>query len=200
MLRIAITGGIACGKSLVGSFLADEGFAVLEADRVAHKEMSPSGAAYQPLVESFGKTILGDDGWIDRPVLGAMAFGNPQVLRRLNAAVHPHVKRRIQDWLDERRLSGGSRVAFVIVPLLYEAGMETGWNAVVCVASSEKTQLRRLAERRISAGDASKRLAAQMPMQEKVRRADSVIFNNGSEELLRIQTMRVLKRILEMVE
>lgn len=197
MLQIAITGGIACGKSLFGSLLAKEGFPVLEADEVARTAMTPSGTAFRSVVASLGGDILDSGGYIDRGMLATMAFKDPVILEKLNNAVHPHVKRRINEWLNKKSKIADLRAAFVIVPLLFEAEMGSGWDAIICVACSENTQRKRLGKRDNSIEYADKRIAAQMPVKEKARRADFVIINNGNKVTLKTQTKLILKCILE---
>jgi dephospho-CoA kinase len=195
MVRIAVTGGIACGKSLVGRFLSDEGIPVCEADELAHDQMKPGSRSFLEIVRLFGKGILGREGSIDRQRFGRRVFSKPLELARLNAIVHPHVKRAWSRWLAKR--SRDSRVAAVIVPLLYEVGAGKGWDAVICVAAWEDIQIRRLKDRGLSEADARKRMRAQMETDRKTELADFVVMNNGTEEMLREQTRRVMRSILE---
>jgi dephospho-CoA kinase len=195
MFKIAVTGGIACGKSLVGRFLADAGVAVRDADEMAHELMAPGQAVARQVVEVFGPDILDGDGRIDRRRLGNRVFSAPEDLKRLNAIVHPAVKRVWQEWLAGQ--PDTREAAAVIVPLLYEAGEGEGWDAVVCVVASEAVQMERLAGRGLSEGESRKRLAAQMPVSRKAVQADYVIVNNGTETVLNEQTRRVLRCIME---
>jgi len=196
MVKIAVTGGIACGKSLVGSFFSDMGLAVCDADGLAHTVMVSGSMVYRKVVDFFGDGILDDDTQIDRKKLAARVFSNPGELAVLNAIVHPEVKRAWLDWLD-RTTESGFKWGVVIVPLLYEAGEGRGWDAVVCVSASEKVQLQRLAERGLSVADARKRISAQMSLSEKMRFADYVIVNNGTKDLLKQQMAMVVGHIME---
>jgi len=193
MPRIAVTGGIACGKSLVGSFLAARGVAVCEADEVAHRVLEPGGPCYARITAEFGTDLLQADGALDRARLGARVFADREELARLNAIVHPVVKGAWEDWLRSRPHGP----AAVIVPLLYECGAGEGWDAVICVAAARSLQLRRLAERGLPAREAVARIEAQMPVREKAARADYVILNNGTKEVMVQQTDRVLQSIME---
>ena len=157
----------------------------------------PSGSAFRSVVASLGREILDSNGYIDRIALAAVAFNDPVILKKLNKIVHPHVKRRINEWLELKSEIARLRIAFVIVPLLYEAEMDSHWDAIICVACSDVTQRKRLRKRNNSTEYADKRIAAQMPVKEKARRADIVVINNGNEEILRKQTKQILKRILE---
>mgnify|MGYP001605868741 CR=1 FL=1 len=196
MLRIAVTGGLACGKSVVGRYLAEADLAVCDADDMAHDLIARGRRAYEEIVAVFGRDILGNDGEIDRRRLGARVFSNPAELEILNRIVHPDVKKRWVKWLESRR-KDGCRAAAVIVPLLYEAGEGAGWDAVVCVAASENTQIQRLLERGLSRQDIEQRIGAQMPIAEKVKLADYVIVNEGTMDLLKRQVEIVVENIME---
>jgi dephospho-CoA kinase len=195
MVRLAVTGGIACGKTEVGRFLSLWDVAVCEADSVAHDLMRPDGDAYGAVVETFGRGILAPDGRIDRGLLGARVFAAENDRKRLNALVHPLVRERVLGWL--AGLGPACRVAAAVVPLLYEAGWESEWDSVVCVSSSDTVQMARLRERGLSEEDARLRVSAQMPISEKMERADFVIVNEGALAVLEEQTRRVLGAVLE---
>ena len=196
MFRIAVTGGLACGKSTVGEYLSKAGLAVCDADELAHRLMVPGESVFEEIVQFFGGDILSDEGEIDRQRLGARVFSNPKELEVLNRIVHPEVKKAWGNWLD-CRLKDGCRAAVALVPLLCEAGEAKGWDAVVCVCASRKTQIQRLAGRGLSLDDINRRIAAQMPLAKKAELADYVIMNDESKDLLRQQTMIVLNNVME---
>jgi len=181
MKRIALTGGIACGKSALALFLKELGCDVLDADDVVHALEAPGGAAVAPIAEAFGEAVCAVDGGIDRQRLGARIFSDGDARQRLNAIVHPLVRAAVDAWL----YAPGAAPKVVVIPLLFEVGWEQGWDAVVCVACHAGTQLRRLTERGLSAADAQARLAAQMPLREKTRRAGYVVWNDGDWSELR---------------
>jgi dephospho-CoA kinase len=193
MLKIVITGGIACGKSRVGSFLVEQDVAVCEADDLAHDAMKAGRPVYYAVINKFGGEILREDGEIDRQRLGDIVFSDLGKLAVLNSVVHPAVKRAWQEWLLERERDADA--AAVIVPLLFETDETEDWDAIVCVSASENVQVRRLTERGISESDAHRRFSAQMALGKKMECSDYVIHNDGSEELLREQTRRVLEYI-----
>ena len=195
MLRIAVTGGIACGQSLVGSLLAAEGVDVCDADDLARGLMRPGNPVYAAVATAFGPSVLADDGAIDRGRLGSLVFADGALLARLNALVHPAVREAWEAWLAERESQAAA--AAVIVPLLYEAGAGAGWSAVICVNALPAVQRERLLARGLGPEAAALRVAAQWPLREKLARADYVLTNNGTKELLKRQTLRVLRRILE---
>ena len=173
-----MTGGIACGKSTVADCWRRWGAETLDADDVAHALIAPGGAAVAAVLDAFGPAVRAADGGIDRERLGRMAFADPAARRRLEALLHPAVIRRMRAWAEGVRREGRRGVA--VVPLLFEAGMEKDWDAVVCVASDEQTMLERLAARGLSPAEAKARIASQWPVREKTARADRVIENNGS--------------------
>jgi len=193
MVRIAVTGGIACGKSLVGSLLKGEGVAVAEADSIAHELMRKGGTLYSRVVSAFGAGILNPKGDIDRTELGARVFSDRSELDRLNRIVHPEVIASWNRWLDA--LEGHAAIAAVIVPLLFEAGAAAGWHAVITVAAGEAAQVARLVERGLTEEQVRERIRAQMPLERKMEYADYVIVNCGTKELLGEQTRRVLASI-----
>ena len=173
-----MTGGIACGKSTVADCWRRWGAETLDADDVAHALIAPGGAAVAAVLDAFGPAVRAADGGIDRERLGRIAFADPAARRRLEALLHPAVIRRMRAWAEGVRREG--RLGVAVVPLLFEAGMEKEWDAVVCVASDEPTTLERLAGRGLTPAEAKARIASQWPVREKTARADRVIENNGS--------------------
>lgn len=196
MIRVAVTGGIACGKSLAASMMEAAGVPVCEADAVAHALMRPGMDAYRAIVDAFGESILASDGVIDRRILGAIVFNCEAKRRRLNALLHPAVRVGIWRWLDERE-QAGVRMAAAVIPLLFEAGMADGWDAVVCVACKPPLQMERLRSRGLDTAECQARLDAQMPLDEKVGRSDFTIWNDGSPDELSESVRQVLKGIEE---
>lgn len=194
-LRVGLTGGIASGKSEVGRVLEKEGAAVLDTDAVAHDLVRAGTPVYREVVEGFGEGILGADREIDRSVLGARVFADPRARRALEAIVHPHVIRVVEGWFEEVTATGRDAVA--LVPLLFEAGAERLCDAVICVVAPETAVRERLRRRGLSDEDARRRVEAQLPAEEKARRSDYVVSNDGDLEALAEQTKELWKRILE---
>jgi dephospho-CoA kinase len=193
MVKIAITGGIACGKSLVSQYLVESGHPVCDADTIAHDLMRKGGTVYDAVVEKFSRGVLDDGGEIDRRRLGRIVFDDDTARESLNRIVHPAVERAVRSWLAEQR--GG--MAFAIIPLLFESAMERGWDAIVCVAAPETVQEARLSLRDgMSAEDARARIRAQWTSEKKSEQSDFVLVNSGSEDLLREQTVKMLERII----
>lgn len=195
---VALTGGIACGKSTVADFWRQWGAEVLDADKVAHGLIAPGGECVEAVVREFGPRVRAAHGGVDRSVLGAIVFGDSSARERLNARVHPAVIRRMRAWAEGIRRE--SRFGVAVVPLLYEAGMEKDWDAVVCVASDETTMLERLAQRGLSPQEAQARIASQWPVREKMARADRVIENKGSLAELELRCRAVWNDLFEQGE
>lgn len=175
--------------------MAAAGLPVCDADELAHALLEPGMAAYAEVVGHFGRRILGADGRIDRKELARIVFSDEEQRGALNRLVHPRVAAGWRRWMEG--LGDGRGLAAVVVPLLYEAGFTRDWTAVVCVSALLTTQRARLALRGLGDRDAVRRIDAQMPLREKERRADYVIINEGSKDLLRRQTQLVLRSITE---
>lgn len=194
---VAITGGIACGKSLFSAHLKKLGIDVLDADDVVHALQAPGGEAVEPLRLKFGNQVIASDGSVDRRVLGALVFKDAEAREMLNHIVHPLVRQKIQSWLRE---PGGTGLKAVVIPLLYEVGWEKEWDLIICVTSDTQTQIDRLMRfRGLSAEQACQRLASQMPIAEKAARADLTVNNNAGEEELASEAKRIYRLLMEKI-
>jgi dephospho-CoA kinase len=191
MLKVALTGGIATGKSYVLDRFRGHGVPCLDADVLAHGVTKAGTEATTAIAARFGPAILEPDGSIDRKALGAMVFEDETARRALEAIVHPAVYRSIAAGLRAFELMG-SQLAVVDVPLLYETGHERDFDRVMVTACSVDRQLQRLLTRGISELEARRRLSAQLPTEDKAARADYVIRTDGSLE----ETDRQVERIL----
>jgi dephospho-CoA kinase len=190
-VKLAVTGGIGCGKSVVGRWLAAQGVPVCEADDVAHELLRRGEPVAAAVRCEFGEAIVGADGEIDRRRLGAIVFADPGRLARLNELVHPEVLARLHQWAASAEARAPAVAA--VIPLLFEVGDERAWDRTVCVAAPQADQLARLEARGLRPAEARQRLAAQMALNEKMERADRVVFNGGSVTLLEEQMRRVLQ-------
>jgi dephospho-CoA kinase len=179
MLRVALTGGIATGKSYCLARFAALGAATIDADRLARAAVVPGSRALDAIVTRFGQSLLLPDGTLDRSSLGRVVFNDRAARADLEAIVHPEVYRRIGDWL--ATLPPGTRIALADIPLLFETGHTHDFDRVVVVACDPREQLRRLMSRDgLSERDARARLDSQWPIEEKVARADYVISTDGT--------------------
>lgn len=193
-VSLAVTGGLACGKSTVGHILKSQGAAIREADEIAHEVMATGKPVCAAVLEAFGPRVRADDGGIDREKLASLVFSDRMALKTLNSLVHPAVRAMCLEW--RARQSAEGRNSAVIVPLLFEAGWINGWDEIWCVASRREKVMERLKARGIPREEALRRLAAQWPLEEKVKRADIVIENNGSREELVRRTLEVWNELI----
>jgi dephospho-CoA kinase len=187
MLRLGLTGGIASGKSAVAAMLRELGFSVLDADSLAHKLIKPGQPAYEEVLREFGPTITDGLGRVDRAKLAALVFPNRAKLDRLNAIVHPRVAELVLRQFDEWQRNGTRDAAFVEAALLIESGIHKHLDGVVVAWCTPKQQLERLAARGLSEDEACRRIAAQMPVEEKLRLATEKIDCSGTLEQTRQQ-------------
>jgi dephospho-CoA kinase len=196
MLVVGLTGGIASGKTMVADILRRAGAVVIDADRMVHRLMAPGGAAWQPVVDAFGQRILLADGTIDRKKLGALIFDNIRRRRELEGIIHPLVRAGIEDEVTRLRIEAPGGLVVQDIPLLLETGMTQGLAEIIVVYVPEAIQLDRLMRRDgISRQAALARIGAQMPMEEKKKRATIVIDNSGAWEETEKQTLEIYYRL-----
>ena len=192
---VGLTGGIASGKSTVSRLLGQVGFPIIDADLVAHRLQQPGQPGFERLVERFGRSIVTMDGSLDRQRLGQCVFNNQDARNQLNQVMQPLIRETIMG-----QLTGFTKAAVPVVildvPLLFEQGYDEDCDLVVVVTVDKATQLSRLMKRDgLSQAAAQARVAAQMPLNEKVARADIVIDNNGDDNHLRQQVAQLVKRL-----
>lgn len=178
MRRVALTGGIATGKSHCLARFAALGAAVVDADRLARDAVGPGTPGLARVTERFGPGILRADGSLDRSALGRLVFADRAARADLEAIIHPEVYRRISEWF--ANLPAGTRVAVADIPLLFETGHQHDFEVVIVCACSPDEQLRRLMARDgLTEAAARERLDSQWPIDEKVARAHIVIRTDG---------------------
>ena len=195
MLKIALTGGIATGKSYVLDQFRRRGVPCLDADELAHGVTAAGTEATAAIAARFGAGILAADGSVDRGELGPMVFADASARRELEAIVHPAVFRAIAAGLRGFELMGDGAFAVVDVPLLYETGAEKTFDKVIVTACAPETQLARLVARGLTEDAARQRLAAQWPTERKTSRADFVIKTGGSVAGTDEQVARVMETL-----
>ena len=195
MKRLGLTGGIASGKSAVAGMLRELGFQVLDADGLAHTLIEPGQPAYQEVLREFGTHVLQADGRIDRGKLGAVVFGDREKLARLNAIVHPRVEEEMIRTFAEWEKAGGRDAAFVEAALLVEAGYQKKLDGLIVTWCKPEQQMERLMKRGLSKEEARRRIAAQMPAEEKLRYATEKIDCSGSMEKTRRQVEELAARL-----
>ena len=187
MLRLGLTGGIASGKSAVAAMLRELGFSVLDADSLAHKLIEPGQPAYEEVLREFGSAITDGQRRVDRAKLAALVFADRAKLDRLNAIVHPRVAEVVFQQFEQWARQGTRDAAFVEATLLIESGIHKNLDGLVVAWCRPEQQLERLAARGLSEAEARRRIAAQMPVEEKLRLATEKIDCSGALEQTRRQ-------------
>jgi dephospho-CoA kinase len=195
MLKVALTGGIATGKSHVLDRFRRRGVPVLDADVLAHGVMAPGTEATTAIAARFGPEVMAADGSVDRQMLGPIVFADDHARRDLEAIVHPAVYRAIVAGLRAFELLGGASFAVVDVPLLFETGHASDFDRVIVTAAPFDLQLQRLIARGMTEVEARRRIAAQLPTDEKTLRAHFVIRSDGSFEDTDRQVDEVLRKL-----
>jgi dephospho-CoA kinase len=195
MRRVALTGGIATGKSHVLAQLAKLGAPTIDADKLARDVVAPGTPGLKAVVDRFGEDVLDQMGGLDRRKLGSIVFSDPLARRDLEEIIHPAVRGAIDEWYASLgEVPAGFAVADI--PLLYETARQREFDAVIVTACDTNTQLTRIMARDgISEAEARARIAAQLPMSEKIRRADYVINTDGSFDETSVQVRDVFKRL-----
>lgn len=185
--RIALTGGIACGKSLAGEYLTEKGIPVIDADDVVHALLKEDTVLKNQIRAEFGDDVFDGEGQIIRPQLGQKVFGNPNRKKLLESWIHPKTREAIEAFY---ALNAQEPIGVSIIPLLFESQLEDRYDAVWLLDTPVETQLTRLIERRgMSEADALARIHSQMSGQEKAKRTDqhpggTIISNEGPPEAL----------------
>jgi len=206
MLKVGLTGGIASGKSVVGEMFVARGAHLVQADRIAHSLMQPGEAVYNEVVGHFGREILNPDMTVNRARLAEAAFGRVAEgnrvsrVQELNRIVHPAVIRSQDGWMQEIGRQDPHAVAVVEAALILEAGARDHFDRIVVVTCGEEQRAARFAARQkidleSARNEVARRMAAQLPDEEKIKAADFVIDNCGSLESTREQVQRVWAKL-----
>ena len=194
MLKIGLTGGLACGKSFVGEALASYGCYLIRADELGHEALARGGAAFEPAVAEFGCDILDPAGEIDRRRLAARVFGDAEALARLNRLVHPAVQRREEQLMAEFAAREPQGIAVVEAAILIENGRYKNFDHLILVTCSEEQQVARAIHRGgLDEAEVRARLSRQMPLAEKRKFADFVIDTSGAKQ----ETLRQTRAVYE---
>ena len=191
MLTIALTGGIACGKSTVSAMLAQLGASIIDADQISRSLTAPGGPALPAIRQAFGDGVFHADGTLNRPALSAVVFADAQAIQQLNAITHPLVQQQMEAQLETCR-KNGANIVILDVPLLFEANMQHMGDLVACVTAPEDIQIARMKSRNgYSREEALSRIRNQMPVGEKAARSDVVIDTNVPLEQLERNVQRL---------
>ncbi len=200
MLKVGLTGGLACGKSTVAAMLAEKGCGLVNADRLGHEVIAPLGPAHDTVVAAFGRDILDAHGRVDRARLAARVFGDAGQVRRLNELVHPHILAGIEEAAREFAGRNANGILVIEAALLLEAFADSRVDKVVVVDCTEQQQVERFQAKGGTAGEARRRMAAQMARAERLRRADFVVDASGSLEDTRRQVDALYTKLLRLAK
>jgi dephospho-CoA kinase len=189
MLKVAIVGNIACGKSTVEKLLSEYGFKVFDSDKICHQILDET----KELFELFKDYDVFANGKIDRNKLGSIVFSSANLKSKLENVIYKHLRLNLKDIFDE---NSSEKFVFVSVPLLFEAKMENLFDRIVFVACDDEIRLNRLIKRNNYSLEYAKiRMNSQQPQNEKIKKSDYVIFNNSTEEDLKSQVVKLVEQI-----
>ena len=192
---IAITGGVATGKSTVTGIFEKLGGFVISADEIGHEVIRKGKPAYEKIIKAFGSSFLDGHGEIIRRELGKVVFGSASRVKKLNGITHPEIIRHIKREI--KKGAPGKKFIVLEAPLLFEAKLEKLAGAVVTVYAYRSSQIKRLAKKGYSREDAVARIEAQMPLPENMLRSNYVVFNTGSKKILLPQARTIISKELK---
>lgn len=194
---IGLTGGIACGKSLVAGFLRELGVPVIDADHVAREVVEPPSSALERIEEAFGSQVLLPDGSLDREEMAALIFGDPVARANIESILHPEIEQAVAVQVARHEELGTATLVYEAA-LLVETGIAPRLDGLIVVVASPEQQMERLLSRQgLSRQEALQRIESQLPLSEKSRLADEVVDNSGSREETRSATRRAWHRLCE---
>jgi dephospho-CoA kinase len=196
MLRVGLTGGLACGKSFVGHSLADIGCYLIEADKLGHEVMLPGAEAYDAIVREFGPQVLDSDGRINRRKLSGIVWNDPERLGKLSSLVHPPVQVREEVRMAEIARTDPRAIVVVEAAILVETGRYKCFDRLIVVTCASEQQMERALERgSYNKEEILARLNRQLPLAEKLRVADYVIDTSGAKEATLEQVRTVYDKL-----
>lgn len=187
-LKIGLTGGIGSGKTTAAKRFLALGARVYHADEISRRALDPDAVCYDRVVSAFGREILQGDGTIDRKRLGQIVFADEEKRTQLNQIIHPYVIGELFARAKHDLDAVPNGIAVFEVPLLFESGLHTQMDHNIVVSCAQESRIRRVMERdNLTREQVLARMQAQMPEEEKLLLADSILFNNGSEDDLLAQ-------------
>jgi dephospho-CoA kinase len=198
MLKVGLTGGIAAGKSVVGEMFVKLGARLIQADQISHQLMQPGQPVHQEVVRHFGSAILNPDQTVNRPKLAEAAFSGR--IQELNQIVHPAVVKRQREWMDEIGQSDPHAIAIVEAALILEAGFEGDFDRLIVVTCRPEQRAQRWAQRmnldeEKARLEVTRRMAAQLPDEAKIKAADYVVDNSGSLDETQKQAEEIFAKL-----
>ena len=196
-----LTGGVGMGKSTAANFLRERGAQIVDTDELARQLVQPSRPALDKIQSAFGKTVIAQTGELKRDELARIVFADADARKKLEAILHPPIREQwlaqIEAWRaaakrDDGRSGTDHPIGFVVIPLLFETQAESHFDKIICVACSDATRQQRLLARGWTQEQIRQRIAAQMPVEEKIARADYVIWTEGTLAVHERQIDRLL--------
>lgn len=198
MINVGLTGGIATGKSLVSNFFKELGAYIIDYDVVSHEVIEPQKSAWKRIVDQFGEDILSNEMTIDREKLGKIVFDDSKKRKKLEEIVHPAIFIEVRRRINSIKKANPNAVIIQDIPLLFEVNLDKTVDKIIVVFTSRDKQIERLIKRDDFDEDhAIKRIASQMPLDEKVKRADFTISNDGSIKETKRQVEEVFRMLKE---
>lgn len=192
---IGLTGGIGCGKTEVAKIFQRLGAKIIDADAIGREVVENNPAVLQEIAEAFGQRFIDTEGKLKRKELGRFVFADEEKKNRLNRIVHPHLLKRIREEIRAAK-DAGSKIIVVDAALIYETGLEKIFDKVVVVQAALEKRLERIRARDgLTDDEIRHRIRSQMPLEEKVRRADIAIANDGSLHALAHETEKIFHRL-----
>jgi len=198
MIKLAVTGNIASGKTLVEKFLKEQGIITFDADKVVHDLLQNNNEIKNQIFELFkDKDIKDEKCEISRLKIGKIVFKDREKLKKLESIIHPEVKAKIEQFFIENKEKD---IAAAVIPLLFEAGMESQFDYVILVVADIDTRIKRLMERsNLTYEDAMDRINSQMLQEEKIKKADFVVDNSSTCEETRLQVVNILSKLKSLI-
>ncbi|ACO04469.1 MAG TPA: dephospho-CoA kinase [Persephonella sp.] len=198
MLKVGLTGSIGTGKSTVGKIFSELGAYVIDADKVVHTLLKREDIK-EKIRKEFGD-VFDSKGEIDRKKLGSIVFKDPEKKKKLESIIHPEVRKEIERSIKKIEDKDPESIVIVEVPLLIETGSYRDYDIVILVYAPEKLQLERLIKKGFSKDEALRRIRSQLPIDEKIKYADIVIYNTGDLKRLREEVESVYRKLKEKVK
>lgn len=193
MKLFGLTGGIGMGKSATANLLAERGAPVIDTDQLAREIVEPGQPALEEISQAFGSSVIDSDGKLCRGALAQIVFSDPAARQKLESITHPRIRalwgKQVEGWREQNIAAG-----CVVIPLLFETGAESAFDATLCVACSRETQLKRLKARGWTEDQINRRIAAQFPIEKKIVLAKFVLWNEAGLDVLGAQLDRILNR------
>ena len=193
-MKVGLTGGIGAGKSTVADLFSQKGAVVIRSDELARQVIEPQTPGFQQVIDRFGKEFVNSEGYIDRAKLAQIVFQDDAALKDLENIVHPLVRSRTNQIIDQHT---SETIIVNEIPLLLEKKMESLFDFLVIVISSEKNRLERLSQRGLTAEQASARMSKQVSDDERKAAADFLIVNDGNLDQLEVDVEKIWQTLQE---